>query len=278
MKSSTPPATPSTPQEPGHSYLDVYSPAQIARQVRDTGVAKAHLGVLPTLTLGLLAGAFIGLGAAFYLVVVTGAMLGFGPERLLGGVAFSLGLVLVVVAGAELFTGNNLIVMAWVSRRVTLGKLLRNWTLVYLANLVGAVATAYLVHASGVLEMDAGRVARTAVGVADAKVALPWTQALVRGVLCNALVCLAVWLCTAAGSVEGKVLAVVFPVSAFVALGFEHSVANMFLIPLGMFSGASSITPADFLGNLLPVTLGNIIGGSGLVALIYWAVYLRGVK
>ncbi|MDH5527526.1 MAG: formate/nitrite transporter family protein [Nitrospirota bacterium] len=259
-----------------HSYLDIYSPAQIAGLVRDNGVAKARLGTLPTLTLAVLAGAFISLGAAFFLLVSTGNSLGFGPGRMLAGIAFSLGLVLVVVAGAELFTGNNLIVMAWVSRRITLAQLLRNWTLVYAGNLVGAVATAVLIHLSGVLDINGGQMAATAVRVAEFKVDIDVVEALARGVLCNALVCLAVWLCAAAGTVTGKVVAIVFPVSAFVALGFEHSIANMFLLPLGALAGAEGVTLGAALGNLIPVTVGNIIGGSGLVALIYWVVYLRG--
>jgi formate transporter len=253
---------------------DAYSPAEIAARVETAGVAKARLPTLQTIVLGLLAGAFIAFGAMYYTVVVTDSGLGFGAERLLGGVAFSLGLVLVVVAGAELFTGNNLIAMAWADKQVTTGQLLRNWGLVYLANFVGAGMTAFIVHQAGVLQMHDGGVAKTAVALASAKAALPFTEALLRGVLCNALVCLAVWLCMAAHSVSGKILALVFPISAFVALGFEHSVANMYFLPLGMLEGAP-VTLADLAGNLLPVTLGNIIGGSGLVALVYWAVYIR---
>lgn len=254
--------------------IDAYAPKEIAARVETAGVAKAHLNVLQTIALGFMAGAFIAFGAMYYTVVVTDSGLGFGAERFLGGIAFSLGLVLVVIAGAELFTGNNLIVMAWAEKKVTSRQLLRNWGLVYLANFAGASATAVVVHYSGVLQLNGGGVAKTAVAIASAKADLPFLEAVLRGVLCNALVCLAVWLCMAAHSVSGKILAILFPISAFVALGFEHSVANMYFLPLGMLEGAP-FGPADMVGNLLPVSLGNIIGGSGFVALVYWAVYLR---
>ena len=213
----------------------------------------------------------------FYTVVVTDSALGLGATRLLGGVAFSLGLVLVIVAGAELFTGNNLIVMAWADRKVTTGQLLRNWTLVYFSNLAGAIGCVILVALSGTLEMGGGAVGRTAAAIAEAKLGLGPLEAAARGILCNILVCLAVWLSFAAHSVSGKILAIVFPISAFVALGFEHSVANMYLIPIGMLAGPGGFDLGGFLANLVPVTLGNIVGGSAFVALVYWIVYLRGV-
>ena len=254
--------------------FDAYAPPQIAALVENVGVSKANLPTLNTLVLGLLAGAFIAFGAMFYTLVMTGNELGLGPGRLLGGVAFSLGLILVVVAGAELFTGNNLIVMAWVNRKVSTAKLLRNWSLVYVANFVGALGAAVLVFFSGTLDLGDGAVSETAVAIAESKVRLGFVEAFCRGVLCNALVCLAVWLCFAAHSVSGKILATIFPISAFVALGFEHSVANMYLIPVGMLAGADGVTVTGFLTNLVPVTLGNIVGGSGGVALVYWVAYL----
>lgn len=243
--------------------------------VENAGVKKAALPVLQILVLAVLAGAFIAFGGMFFTVAITDAGLGLGPTRLLGGLAFSLGLILVVVAGAELFTGNNLIVMAWASRRITTGLLLRNWSLVYVGNLVGALATAIIVYGSGTLGIGDGAVAETARNIASAKVQLPFMEAFLRGVLCNTLVCLAVWLCVAAHSVSGKILAILFPITAFVALGFEHSVANMYLIPIGYLAGAEDVTMATFAANLVPVTLGNIIGGSVLVALVYWIAYLR---
>jgi formate/nitrite transporter len=261
------------------SEFDAYAPPQIAERVEDAGVAKADLSVLQTVTLGVLAGAFIAFGAMFYTLVMTDSGLGLGPARLLGGIVFSLGLILVVVAGAELFTGNNLIVMAWAERRITTSRLLRNWGLVYAGNFAGAVATAVIVSWSGVLDLGDGAVGATAVRIAEAKTALSFTEAFFRGVLCNTLVCLAVWLCFAAHTVSGKILAIIFPTSAFVALGFEHSVANMYLIPIGMMTAAGEPTPnlglAGLVGNLVPVTLGNIIGGSVFVALVYWIIYLR---
>lgn len=246
----------------------------MARLVEEVGVRKVRLSFVSTLTLGILAGAFIAFGSMFYAVTVTGSELGFGPTRLLGGLAFSLGLILVIIGGAELFTGNSLIVMAWASRRITTAALLRNWGLVYVGNLIGAVATAVLVHLSGVLALGDGAVGITVDTIANAKISLDPAQAFVRGILCNILVCLAVWMCFAARSVSGKVVAIVFPITAFVALGFEHSIANMYLIPIGMLYQSGSIDVVALLANLLPVTAGNIVGGGALVALVYWLVYL----
>jgi formate/nitrite transporter len=255
--------------------LEVVAPARIAQLVEEVGVRKAELPLIPTLTLGILAGAFIAFGAMFYTVAVTGSELGFGPTRLLGGLAFSLGLILVVIGGAELFTGNSLIVMAWADRRVGTAALLRNWTLAYIGNLIGAFATALLVHLSGVLSLGGGTVAATAEAIAQAKIALTPLEAFVRGILCNTLVCLAVWMCFGARTAAGKILAILFPITAFVALGFEHSVANMYLIPVAALQAQGTIGVMDLLANLVPVTLGNIVGGGILVALVYWLIYLR---
>lgn len=254
--------------------LDAYKPSEMARRVQSAGVAKAHLAFLPLAVLGLLAGAFIGFGALFYLLVVTGAGDLFGPMRLLGGLAFSLGLILVVVGGAELFTGNALIVMAWVGRRVSTAALLRNWGIVYVANFFGALLLVAAVLAAATLELDDGEVGRTAARIASAKLALPPLVAFSRAVLCNALVCLAVWLTFAAEDATGKIMAILWPITAFVALGFEHSVANMFLLPLGLAAGAEG-TALQVAASLAIVTLGNIVGGAGGVAVTYWACYLR---
>lgn len=254
--------------------VDAYRPAAIAERIELSGIAKIHLSLLQTVTLAVLAGAFISFGAMLFTLVMTDSGLGLGPARLLGGVAFSLGLILVVIAGAELFTGNNLIVMAWADHKITALDVLRNWTLVYAGNMIGAVSTALFVFLSGTLDMGEGSVSGTALSIAQAKVSLPLDQAFVRGILCNALVCLAVWLSYAARSVSGKILAIVFPISAFVALGFEHSVANMYFIPLGMLVG-DTITIGQFLSNLIAVTAGNLIGGSVLVGLVYWIIYGR---
>ncbi len=257
------------------NQIDAYAPAEVAAMVENAGVKKAALSTQKTLVLALLAGAFIAFGGMFFTVAITNADLGFGPTRLLGGAAFSLGLILVVLAGAELFTGNNLIVMAWASHRITTIRLLRNWMLVYVGNFIGALAMAVIVYWSGGLELGDGAVANTARDIAGAKVQLSFLEAFLRGVLCNTLVCLAVWLCVAAHSVVSKIFAILFPITAFVALGLEHSVANMYLIPVGYLAGAEGVTVMSFTANIIPVTLGNIVGGSVLVALVYWIVYLR---
>ena len=268
-------------QSATNSLLDAYAPAQIAMRVREVGVAKAAMPVLTMFALAVLAGAFIALGALFYTVTMTTgseAAVPFGLLRLAGGVAFSLGLVLVVVGGAELFTGNNLIAMAWASGRVTTQQIMRNWGWVYLGNLVGAVGTAALVWLAGIHSMGDGAVGETMVQIARSKIALDPVSVVARGVLCNVLVCLAVWLCMGARSVTDKILAILFPISAFVACGFEHSVANMYFLPIGVALAAGTSMPlsaVDAFSNLALVTIGNIFGGTVLVALVYWTVYLR---
>jgi len=224
--------------------------------------------------LGLLAGVFIALGAALYTQVLTGSTLGAGPTRLLGGAAFSLGLVLVVVGGAELFTGNNLIVMAWADGKISSGALLRNWGASYVANGCGAVFIVLLMLLSGL--HNTGPARDTVIAIAESKMQIPIFQAFARGILCNALVCLAVWLSFASHSVSGKILAIMFPITAFVALGFEHSIANFYLIPVGIVLGAEGGI-SGLVSNLIPVTLGNIVGGGGTVAFVYWIIYRRSV-
>ena len=258
--------------------LDVVPPKRIASLVEEVGVKKAALGFLPTLALAVLAGAFISFGAMFFTLAVTGSELGFGLTRVIGGLVFSLGLILVIVGGAELFTGNSLIVMAWASRRITLAALLRNWAIVYLGNLIGALGTVVLVLLSGILQLGEGSVAATALAIGEAKVGLDPLAAFARGILCNVFVCLAVWMCFAAHTVSGKVLAIVFPITAFVALGLEHSIANMYFIPLAAMLPGTEIGFTEFMGNLVPVTLGNIVGGGVLVALVYWLIYLRNAQ
>lgn len=274
--------------------VDALLPADIARKAESVGMDKAWLDAFSTFALAVLAGAFIGLGAVFATTVTAGtAGLPFGLVRLLGGTVFCLGLILVVLAGAELFTGNNLIVMAWASRTITTGRLLRNWALVYAGNFLGAVATAAFVFLSGQHGFGGGAVGQQALAIAQAKLQLGFGQAFVLGILCNALVCLAVWLCMGAHSTADRILAILFPIAAFVAAGFEHSVANMYFVPIGIliqgfsepgFWAAIGSEPAAYAdltwgrflsANLLPVTLGNIVGGAGLVGLVYWAIYLR---
>ncbi len=250
--------------------VDAYKPAQIAELVETSGVAKAHLSIVQTLTLAILAGVFIGFGGAAYTMVMTGVDPGFGPARFLGGVVFSLGLILVVVGGAELFTGNALMTIAAVDRKISMRDLLRNWGFVYLGNLVGAVALVLACAASGLLE---GPMGATAAAIANGKIDLSPTQAFVRGILCNALVCLAVWLSFAARSVVGKVMAILWPIAAFVLLGLEHSIANMYLLPQGALAGAKLGWGAA-ISNLFWVTVGNVVGGAGGVALAYRLAYL----
>ncbi|MBL8511787.1 MAG: formate/nitrite transporter family protein [Betaproteobacteria bacterium] len=264
--------------------FDAYTPKEIASRAETIGVAKARLPLLSMMMLGVLAGAFIGLGALFFTLVVSDPTLGFATSRVLGGVVFSLGLLLVVVAGAELFTGNNLLVIAWADGKISGTELLRNWLVVSLANLIGAAGLALLVFLSGHAEMNNGLVAQQYLKIAAAKCAMPFATAFFKGMLCNVLVCMAVWMAMAGRSVTDKAVAIVFPISAFVAAGFEHSIANMYFIPLAMLlqsagvsaAGVGPITGQAFLQNLLPVILGNLVGGSVLVGLVYHVIYQRG--
>ncbi len=274
--------------------LDALMPQDIANKAETVGVAKATSGFRRLLILGILAGAFIGMGAVFATTVAAGSSaLPYGVARLLIGLVFSLGLILVVVGGAELFTGNNLIVMAWASRRITTAQLLRNWFWVYLGNFIGSLGTALLVFLGGQYMFGAGQVGTAALNIARAKVGLGFVEALALGILCNALVCMAVWLTMGARTTTDKILAILFPISAFVAAGFEHSIANMYFIPVGLFirdfapaefwttagldvaNYASLTWSSFFINNLLPVTIGNIIGGTVFVGAVYWLVYLR---
>jgi formate transporter len=271
--------------------LDALPPDRIARKAEEVGEAKVGLSAANTLALGVLAGAFIAMGAIFATTVTAGGTsLPYGVSRLLAGLAFSLGLILVVVAGAELFTGNNLIVMAWASRRVSTARLLRNWALVYVGNFAGAIATAGILYVGKQYSFGKGAVGEQALSIAVGKTSLGFVQAIALAAFCNALVCLAVWLAYSARTTADKILAIVPPIAAFVASGFEHSVANMFFIPMGLFVKANhafvathhapanlgNLTWTRFLwANLLPVTIGNVIGGALMVGAVYWFVYLR---
>lgn len=276
------------------SQLDMLLPPEVARACEAAGERKVRMDLVTMAVLGGLAGAFIGLGAMLFTVTMTASTLGYGPARLLGGVAFSLGLILVICAGAELFTGNTLAVMAWASRRVSTALLLRAWGIVYVANFAGALLTVLLVYATKQWSLDDARVGATALEIATAKVNLAFGQAVALGIACNVLVTLAVWLSLAAQTFAGKVVAIVFPITAFVAAGFEHSIANSYFIPMGLLlkdesavRAASSVSPEQLsnltwsgflVDNLLPVTIGNVIGGAVLVGAVYWFVYLRGTK
>lgn len=258
--------------------FDAYAPRQIAERVCELGVAKARLPLLSLVMLGMLAGAFVGLGALFMVIVHSDAALGFAAKQVFGGVVFSLGLFLVLVAGAELFTGNNLLAMAWAERRITTRDVLFNWIVVCVANFAGALVLAALVFLSGHTALNGGAVGETYVRIAAAKTALPALDAFFSGVMCNVLVCMAVWMALAGRSVVDKLAAVVPPVAAFVAAGFEHSIANMYLIPMGMMIEAAAGRPLEIAGlahNLVPVIAGNLVGGSVLVALVYYVIYVR---
>lgn len=287
--------------------IDALLPAEMATRAEYVGVRKAETPVIKMFALAVLAGAFIALGAIFATTIASGGMavkaadgslaytsgLPYGVTRLLTGFVFCLGLILVVVGGAELFTGNNLIVMAWASRKVTTAALLKNWSIVYIGNFVGSVGTAIVLFLSKQFTFGSGSIGLTALNIAKSKVELDFVQALALGILCNALVCLAVWMTFSARSTLDKIAAIIFPITGFVAAGFEHSIANMYFIPIGIFIKQFAKqdfwdligkTPADygsltwsafFLNNLVPVTIGNIIGGVFLVAAIYWMIFLR---
>lgn len=272
------------------SGVEAFTPKEIAAQVETRGVVKANAPFLTTFVLGVLAGAFIGLGAVLATTIGSGSTLGYGPTRWLAGLGFSLGLILVVVAGAELFTGNNLVVMSLVSRDITVGQLLRNWGIVYVGNLVGALSIAMMVWLAQWWNQGDYAVGATALTVAAGKTSLAFGVVLVRGILANALVCLAVWLAAGGRTVLDKIAAVILPISAFVAAGFEHSVANMYFIPVGWLIkdqpevvAASGLTTQQlthlnaqgFATNLAAATIGNVIGGAVMVGVVYWFVYLR---
>lgn len=268
--------------------IDALLPAEMATKAETIGVKKSNMPFVPMFMLSILAGAFISLGAIFATTVSAG-ILPYGLTRLLSGLVFCLGLILVVVGGAELFTGNNLIMMAWASGKVSTVALLRNWTIVYLGNFVGSIGTAFLMVFSKQYTFGSGAVGVAALNIANSKVSLEFVQAIALGILCNALVCLAVWLTYSARSTIDKIVAIIFPISAFVGAGFEHSIANMYFIPYGLlvkgfdptFAATSGLDltqltwGAFFLNNLLPVTIGNIIGGGLLVAAVYWVIFLR---
>jgi formate/nitrite transporter len=277
--------------------FDAIMPATMALRAEASGVKRASTDPITLLVLGVLAGAFISFGAIFATTVGAGAAaLPYGVVRLLMGLVFSVGLILVIVGGAELFTGNNIIVMAWASGKVKTRALLLNWVLTFTGNFVGAIVTAGLMFYTTQFMFGDGAVGLVALSTANAKTSLAFVPALTLGVMCNALVCLAVWMCFSARTIVDRVLAIVPPIAAFVAAGFEHSIANIYFIPMGLFikAGAPDAfwraigkVPADFpeltwsnflIGNLVPVTIGNIIGGSIMVTAVYWFVYLRSKK
>jgi len=270
-------------------------PAAVANAFCVIGKNKANLPWIKMIILGILAGAYIGFGAQLATMVTydSAKYIGSGISKLLFGSVFSVGLMLVVIAGAELFTGNNLIVVGTLNGNVSTGKLINSWFWIYVANFVGSILLVWIMYATQLWKTGDLAVGAKALAIANGKVNLSWGAALARGIVCNWLVCLAVWLAVAAKDVAGKILAIYFPIMAFVASGFEHSVANMYFVPMGiMLKGNTALVEAAGLtdklanlnwggfifNNLLPVTIGNIIGGAFFVATLYWIVYLRDAK
>ena len=271
--------------------FDDYLPADMAKRVNNACVSKTKLCFLSISMLSILAGAFIALGAEFFTLVVFDSNLSVGLTKALGGLAFSLGLILVVIAGAELFTGNNLLMMGFASRTVTYKQLLKNWGITYIGNFIGSLSIVFLMFLTNLWKMKDYMLGAKMVLIAADKVNLTFLEAFSRGILCNALVCLAVWLCFSARSVVSKIAAIIFPITAFVASGFEHSIANMYFIPMGILlrnnegvirqiaqmgpnTSLDRLNVMGLLGNLLPVTLGNIIGGAVMVGLVYWLIII----
>jgi formate transporter len=307
MERGTPPPDDADRLAPQHVTFDAIMPPVMAVRAEESGVRRAATDPLTIFVLSVLGGAFVAFGAIFATTVSAGSIavvsadgatalsagLPYGITRLLVGLVFTVGLIMVVVGGAELFTGNTLIVMAWASRKVATRAVLLNWGLAFGGNFIGAVGTAVLLFLSTQYTFGGGAVGLVALNTAQAKAALPFVPAMVLGILCNALVCLAVWMCFGARTTMDRVVTIVPPITAFAAAGFEHSVANMYFIPIGLFIKAGAPdsfwqsigkTPADFpaldwqhflFGNLVPVTIGNIIGGSIMVGIVYWFIYLR---
>jgi formate/nitrite transporter len=295
------------PTAPQLVTFDAILPTTMAFRAEEAGVKRAALDPLTLFVLSVLAGAFIAFGAIFATTVMAGNVtitapdgqvlsygaLPYGVVRLLAGLVFSLGLILVVIGGAELFTGNNMIVMAWAGGKIRTRDVVANWVIAFAGNAVGAFMTAVLTFYSTQYTFGGGAVGLAALTTANAKTSLAFFPALILGILCNTLVCLAVWMCYSARSSIDRIFTAILPIAGFAASGFEHSIANIYFIPIGLFieAGAPSSfwsaigkTPADFpsltwsnflLGNLLPVTIGNTIGGSIMVGAVYWFVYLR---
>ncbi|MDW7738596.1 MAG: formate/nitrite transporter family protein [Bacillota bacterium] len=267
------------------------TPAEIARSVVGVAQKKAATAPVSLIMLALLAGAYIALGAVMFTIITNdlAVYIGDGLSRLVGGISFSIGLILVILGGAELFTGNNLLVTGYLDKKVSGRQVLNNWVWVYLFNFAGALLVVALFYFSGIWKANDGSIALRVINIAYAKSTLTWGEALFRGILCNWLVCLAVWLSLAGKDAISKILGIMIPITAFVAAGFEHSIANMYFVPMGIMVKNNIfiqglVSPAIlqsiswqsfFLNNLIPVTIGNIIGGVVFVAVAYWTCYLR---
>lgn len=271
------------------AITDAYMPAEMAKRAEASAIRKGNRSFTDSFFLAIQAGSFIAFAAAFFTLAIHDSSLGVGLTKLIGGLAFSLGLVLVVIAGADLFTGDTLMVMACFSGKITWRQMLRSWVFVLFGNLAGSLAIVLLIQLSGHWLGNSGAIGAKALAIANAKVNLTFVQAFTSGMLCNTLVCLAIWLCFSCRSVADKILAIIFPITAFVAMGFEHSVANMYFIPaglllkknpeiVGLLNGMdlSNLTVSGFLfNNLVPVVIGNMVGGAIFIGSVYWILYLR---
>ncbi|MBA7541831.1 putative formate transporter 1 [subsurface metagenome] len=268
------------------------SPKEIANAMIGMGKAKSNLSISRMLLLGILAGVYIGFGSQLAITVTYDMpkYLGVSFTKFMFGSVFSVGLMLVIIAGSELFTGNNLILIGVLNREGSLGKMFKSWFWVYVANFLGSLLLVWIIFGTGLWKTGNFAVGAKALSIANGKVNLSWCEAFTRGIGCNWLVCLAVWIAIASRDITGKIFGIYFPIMAFVTLGFEHSIANMFFIPMGLLlkGNANVVTMAGltgklsnltlqgfFVNNLIPVTLGNIIGGSFFVAVIYWFLYLK---
>ena len=280
-------ATPSSSPAPIPAIPDpaCLAPAAIEPKCETVAVGKATMKLGPMFALAVLAGMFIGMGGLFMLIVKADATLPFAASQVLGGLCFALGLLCVIVAGAELFTGNTLMIAAKASGKIGWGGLLRNWGVVYLGNLVGALLLVFIVSMCDMKGMNGGAMGNAMIATAVNKINLPWSTIFFRGIMCNVLVCLAVWMGFAGKTVIDKVFTTIFPVMAFVAMGFEHCVANMFFLPMGLvtfgqladaYAGNAAteiLNLGGVLWNISAATLGNIVGGAVLVGLVYWLAY-----
>jgi len=246
------------------------SPLEISKSLSIIGVKKARATIFELLIFGVLAGIYIALGASTATAVLSGGTLDAGLGRFLAGSVFSVGLMLVLIPGSELFTGNILMTIGFIYRQYSFAKVLRNWLIVYFGNFLGAIIIAWLVFNAGLLG-HAGNlspIGAVAVSIAETKIDLSFTEALCRGILCNMLVCLAVIMCIASRSIIGKIFGIYFPIMAFVASGYEHSVANMYFLPAGLMANGNFISGFHTIfNNLVPVTIGNVIGGLLIVLL-----------
>lgn len=262
--------------------FDALLPNKVVEQLENIGAAKTAIPLFSLILLGMMAGSFIGFGALYYTLITSDPSIGFAGSRLLGGIGFCLGLILVVVTGAELFTGNNLLTIAWAGGKISTFAMMRNWVIVCIANFIGAASLALIVVWSGHTEMNNGLIAEQYMKIAAMKSTLPFWTAFFRGLLCNALVCMAVWMALSGRSLIDKAMVIIFPISAFVAAGFEHSIANMYFLSIAMILQAlHMVTPvaaigwSGFFGNLVPVILGNLVGGSVVVGLVFHVIHPR---